>query len=107
MDTEISSNKFRLMNQEFSQLNRFDGQTYTSWFNKVKFMLHLLKLAYVLDPNLTPIPVNPISKAGKTMDQQFLYDLEKQNALHRESGELCVGHIKNYLSESVMVSLRT
>nr|KAJ0209478.1 hypothetical protein LSAT_V11C400170410 [Lactuca sativa] len=52
------------MNQEFAKLDRF------------KFMLHVLKLAYVFDPKLALIPVD-----------------------HCVSEELCVGHIKNSLSD--------
>nr|KAJ0210575.1 hypothetical protein LSAT_V11C400180890 [Lactuca sativa] len=73
------------MNQEFFKLNRFDGQNYTRWADKVKFMLHVLKLAYVLDPKPTPIPVDPIPEVGKTVDPM--------------SDELRVGHIKNSLSD--------
>nr|KAJ0208582.1 hypothetical protein LSAT_V11C400165760 [Lactuca sativa] len=53
-------------------------------------MLHVLNLAYVLDPKLTPIHANPIPEVGKTTDPKVISDLEKQRALRRESDELCV-----------------
>ena len=99
MDTELSTANFRLMNQEFAKLDRFDGQNYTRWANKVKFMLAVLKLGYVLDPNLTQIPADPIPVEGKPVDPKQISDMAKQRALHRESEELCVGHIKNSLSD--------
>nr|KAJ0204881.1 hypothetical protein LSAT_V11C500270260 [Lactuca sativa] len=62
-------------------------------------MLHVLKLAYVLDPKLAPLPADLIPKAGKTVDPTIIFDLDKQRALRSESEELCVGHIKNSLSD--------
>nr|KAJ0225474.1 hypothetical protein LSAT_V11C100003670 [Lactuca sativa] len=68
------------MNQEFAKLDQFDGQNYTRWAEKVKFMLHVLKLSFVLDPKLAPIPENPIPKEGESVDpanslSDRLYDL--------------------------------
>ena len=60
MDSELSSANFRIVNSEFAKLDRFDGQNYTRWADKVKFMLAVLKLSYVLDPNLAPIPDDPL-----------------------------------------------
>nr|KAJ0212114.1 hypothetical protein LSAT_V11C400178980 [Lactuca sativa] len=77
----------------------FADKNYTRWAEKVKFMIHVLKLAFVLDPELAPIPANPIPETGKTMDPTIITELEKQRTLCRESEELCVGHIKNSLSD--------
>nr|KAJ0185780.1 hypothetical protein LSAT_V11C900478900 [Lactuca sativa] len=60
-------------------------------------MLHVLKLAFVLDPDLAPIPANPILEGGGTVDPTVIAELEKQRTLRKESEELCVGHIKNTL----------
>nr|KAJ0201624.1 hypothetical protein LSAT_V11C600311460 [Lactuca sativa] len=87
------------MNQEFSKLDRCDGQNYTRWADKVNFMLHVLKLAYVLDPKLALIHADPIPEAGKTVDPTIISDLEKQRDLYKKSEELYVGHIKNSLSD--------
>ncbi|KAL7595055.1 hypothetical protein Lser_V15G28998 [Lactuca serriola] len=96
MDTTAS---LHFMNQEFAKLDQFDGQNYTRWAEKVKFMLHVLKLSFVLDPKLTLIPENPIPKEGESVDPAVIAELEKQRILRRESEELCVGHIKNSLSD--------
>nr|KAJ0196096.1 hypothetical protein LSAT_V11C700367020 [Lactuca sativa] len=96
MDTTAS---LHFMNQEFAKLDQFDGQNYTRWAKKVKFMLYVLKLAFVLDPELAPIPANPIPEAGKTVDPVVIAELEKQRTLRIESEELFVGHIKNSLSD--------
>ncbi|XP_052624872.1 uncharacterized protein LOC128132378 [Lactuca sativa] len=91
MDTTTS---LHFMNQEFAKLDQFDGQNYTRWAEKVKFMLHVLKLSFVLDPKLPPIP-----KEEESVDPTVITELEKQRILRRESEELCVGHIKNSLSD--------
>nr|KAJ0194771.1 hypothetical protein LSAT_V11C700357350 [Lactuca sativa] len=81
------------MNQEFAKLERFNGQHYTHLADNVKFVLHVLKLAYVLDPKLAPIPDDPFPETGKNVDPTIISDLEK------ESQELYVGRIKNSLSD--------
>jgi len=87
------------MNQEFVKLDRFDGQNYTRWADKVKFMLMVLKLYYILDPSLPPIPADPVPEEGKTVDPKIISDLEKQRFLRKEEEDLCLGHIKNSLSD--------
>ncbi|XP_052625720.1 uncharacterized protein LOC128132793 [Lactuca sativa] len=62
-------------------------------------MLHVSKLSFVLDPKLPPIPDNPIPKEGESVDPTVIAELKKKRILHRESEELCVGHIKNSLSD--------
>nr|KAJ0203998.1 hypothetical protein LSAT_V11C500296240 [Lactuca sativa] len=64
MDTQILTGSLHYMDQEFAKLNRFDGRNYTRWANTVRFMLHVLKLSYVLDPKLTSIPGDPIPEVG-------------------------------------------
>ncbi|KAI3496568.1 hypothetical protein L1887_38933 [Cichorium endivia] len=99
MDTELPSMNLNMMNQEFVKLDRFDGQNYSRWADKVKFLLAVLKLGYLLDPELPPIPANPVPEAGKQPDLKAISVLEKQRALRRESEQLCLGHIKNSLSD--------
>nr|KAJ0204686.1 hypothetical protein LSAT_V11C500252470 [Lactuca sativa] len=88
MDIQISTASHHYMDQEFAKLDGFDGQNYTCWVDKVKFMLHVLKLAYVLDLKLAPITIYPILEVGKTMDPTIISNLEKERALRRESEEL-------------------
>ncbi|KAK9049048.1 hypothetical protein SSX86_031984, partial [Deinandra increscens subsp. villosa] len=99
MDSELPTANLRFMNQEFVKLDRFDGQNYTRWADKVKFMLIVLKLYYVLDPELAPIPENPVPKDGKEVDQKTITDLEAQRLNRKEAEDLCLGHIKNSLSD--------
>ncbi|KAJ9565841.1 hypothetical protein OSB04_001807 [Centaurea solstitialis] len=99
MESELPSENLRLMNQDIVKLDRFDGQNYTRWVERVKFLLMFLKLYYILDPDLPPIPENPIPAAGQQPDQRAISDLEKQRQLRKEAEALCLGHIKNTLSD--------
>ena len=54
MDKHTNS-AFKVMNQDFMKLDRFDGTNYTRWKDKMMFFLTALKVAYVLDPNLPQI----------------------------------------------------
>ena len=43
---------FKVMNQDFMKLDRFDGTNYTRLKDKMMFFLTALKVTYVLDLNL-------------------------------------------------------
>ena len=47
---------YKMMNQDFVKLDKFDGSNFIRWQDKMKFLLTALKIFYVLDPNLQPIP---------------------------------------------------
>ena len=89
MDKHTNS-AFKVMNQDFMKLDRFDGTNYTRWKDKMMFFLSALKVAYVLDPNLPQIPV---SSSDET-------DYVKEERTKRQEDELlCRGHILNTLSD--------
>lgn len=52
----MDSDNIKMMNQNFIHLNRFDVANFTRWKDILKFMLIALKVFYILDPNLAPIP---------------------------------------------------
>nr|GEU79007.1 copia-like retrotransposon [Tanacetum cinerariifolium] len=66
---------------ECVKLDKFDGCTYTRWAEKMKFLLIVLKIYYVLDPELPPILANPVPKPGKPMDEKKVSELEKQHMI--------------------------
>ncbi|GKD45818.1 copia-like retrotransposon [Tanacetum coccineum] len=102
MDTGASSMmNFRMMNQECVKLDKFDGCTYTRWAEKIKFLLIVLKIYYVLDPELPPIPANPVPEPGKPRDEKKVSELKKQRMIRKEDENLCCGHIKNSLSDTL------
>ncbi|RVW64665.1 Retrovirus-related Pol polyprotein from transposon TNT 1-94, partial [Vitis vinifera] len=46
----------KIMNQDLVRLDRFDGSNFTRWQDKVRFLLIALKIFYILDPILAPLP---------------------------------------------------
>nr|CAD1843300.1 unnamed protein product [Ananas comosus var. bracteatus] len=48
---------FKMINQDSMKLNQFDGTNFTRWKDKMMFLLTALKIAYILDPNLSDISV--------------------------------------------------
>ncbi|RVW91297.1 hypothetical protein CK203_035476 [Vitis vinifera] len=46
----------KIMNQDLVRLDRFDGSNFTRWQDKVRFLLTTLKIFYILDPTLAPLP---------------------------------------------------
>ncbi|RVX02551.1 hypothetical protein CK203_031075 [Vitis vinifera] len=46
----------KIMNQDLVRLDRFDGSNFTRWQDKVRFLLTALKIFYILDPTLAPLP---------------------------------------------------
>ncbi|KAG8377552.1 hypothetical protein BUALT_Bualt08G0045000 [Buddleja alternifolia] len=81
---------FKVMNQDFVKLDKFDGTNFTRWQDKMKFLLTALKIFYILSPDLEFIP-EPTD--GET-------DAIKEARRKREEDELvCRGHILNTLSD--------
>uniref|UniRef100_A0A2N9HUD7 Retrovirus-related Pol polyprotein from transposon TNT 1-94-like beta-barrel domain-containing protein n=1 Tax=Fagus sylvatica TaxID=28930 RepID=A0A2N9HUD7_FAGSY len=81
---------YKMMNQDFVKLDKFDGSNFIRWQDKMKFLLTALKIFYVLDPNLQPIP-DPTPEDTEQL---------KQQRIKREEDELvCRGHILNTLSD--------
>ncbi|XP_058741379.1 uncharacterized protein LOC131613751 [Vicia villosa] len=77
-----------IMNQDLVKLDRFDGTNYTIWQDKMTFLLTALKVHYVLDPDLTPIP-EPTDDDSE--------EVKKECKKHKEDELLCRGHILNTL----------
>ncbi|GAV78167.1 UBN2_2 domain-containing protein [Cephalotus follicularis] len=82
------------------KLDRFDGNNYTHWKDKILFLLTALKISYILDLNLEPIPEEPTASDDGT--QQSAWEIEhiKIKRKKREEDEfLCRGHILNTISD--------
>ncbi|RVW93366.1 Retrovirus-related Pol polyprotein from transposon TNT 1-94 [Vitis vinifera] len=80
----------KIMNQDLVRLDRFDGSNFTRWRDKVRFLLTALKIFYILDPTLAPLP------EPKENDTPQVVAVRKK----REEDELiCRGHILNALSD--------
>ena len=84
----------KVMNQEFVKLDQFDRTNFNRWKDKIMFLCSVLNLAYVLDPNTTPIP-NAAKDAFKE-EKKRVTQLRKK---HDEDTFACGGHILNILSD--------
>lgn len=83
---------FKVMNQDFLKLDKFDGTNFTHWQDKMKFLLTALKIFYILSPYFPPISE---PKEDET-------DVVKEQRKKREEDELvCPGHILNTLSDKL------
>lgn len=51
----MESETIKVMNQDMVKLDRFDGNNFARWRDKMMFLLTALKISYILDPNLVPI----------------------------------------------------
>uniref|UniRef100_A0A2N9FEG2 Zinc finger, CCHC-type n=1 Tax=Fagus sylvatica TaxID=28930 RepID=A0A2N9FEG2_FAGSY len=81
---------FKMMNQDFMKLDRFDGTNFTLWKDKLMFLLTALKIAYVLDLNL--------SKLSEPIDN-YSDQLKAECKKRKEDKVVCKGHILNTLSD--------
>ncbi|RVW58747.1 hypothetical protein CK203_116855 [Vitis vinifera] len=70
------------MNQDLVRLDRFDGSNFTRWQDKVRFLLTALKIFYILDPTLAPLP-----EPKENDTPQVLYDLYTNTNSAREIWE--------------------
>ncbi|XP_027120584.1 uncharacterized protein LOC113766443 [Coffea eugenioides] len=85
-----SESAFKVMNQDFVKLDRFDGTNFSRWKDKMIFFLTALKIAYVLDPSLPEI------STPKNDDSN---EIKVQRKKRAENELLCKEHIMNTLSD--------
>ena len=90
MGSESEMATFKMMNQDFVKLDRFDRTNFTHWKDKLMFLLTALKIAYVLDPNLSKLP----EPTDNDSDQ-----LKAEHKKHEEDEVAWRGHILNTLSD--------
>ncbi|XP_024019724.1 uncharacterized protein LOC112091111 [Morus notabilis] len=86
---EVEKNMTSFLNPNV-QLDRFDGTNFTRWKGKLFFLLTVLKIAYVLDPKLEPLP------EPKEDDYEELKTVRKKQG---DDEIMCRGHILNTLSD--------
>lgn len=90
MENESTMATIKLMNQDLVRLDRFDGTNFTRWQDKLKFLLTTLKIFYILDPELAPLP-------KPTNGETVAVRAERQK--RQEDKPICCGHILNALSD--------
>ncbi|XP_072077921.1 uncharacterized protein [Arachis hypogaea] len=85
---------FKVMNQEFVKLDRFDGTNFNRWKDKMMFLLSILNLAYVIDPKTTPI-----ADAAENVTPEEKEKIVQLKKKRDEDTFACRGHILNTLSD--------
>ncbi|KAL5575557.1 hypothetical protein UlMin_017256 [Ulmus minor] len=73
------------------QLDRFDGTNFIRWKGKLFFLLTVLKIAYVLDPNLQPL--------SEPDDVTNTDELKVERKKRAKDVVMCQGYILNTLSD--------
>ena len=89
MGSESVMATFEMINQDFVKLDKFDGTNFTRWKDKLKFLLTALKIAYILDPNLSKLP---------TPTDEDTEQVKVEHKKREEDEVVCRGHILNTLS---------
>ncbi|KAK3011183.1 hypothetical protein RJ639_011462 [Escallonia herrerae] len=88
------------MNQDLVKLDRFDGNNYARWKDKMMFLLTALRISYILDPELSPPPEESrTSTEGVPPDAKEIERVKKERKKREEDELLCRGHILNGLSD--------
>ena len=95
----MESESIKVMNQDMVKLDRFDGNNFSRWQDKMMFLLTALKISYILNPNLQPIEDPKPSADGKQPTEEEIEEIKKQKAKREEDEVLCRGHILNTLSD--------
>lgn len=90
MENKSGNMSVSVLNQDVYKLDKFDGTNFTRWKDKMRFMLTVLNVLYVLDPELQPLP-----KPSDEDTDKIIADRKK-----REEDELiCRGHILGTLTD--------
>ncbi|KAK3027490.1 hypothetical protein RJ639_040291 [Escallonia herrerae] len=88
------------MNQDLVKLDRFDGNNYARWKDKMMFLLTALRISYILDLELSPPPEEPrTSVEGVPAYAEEIKRVKKERKKREEDKLLCRGHILNELSD--------
>ena len=92
MENKSDNMALKIINQDVYKLDKFDGSNFTRWKDKMRFMLTVLNVIYVLNPKLEPIR----EPSDKDSDK-IVADRKK----HEEDELVCRGHILGTLSDRV------
>lgn len=95
----MESETIKVMNQDMVKLDRFDGNNFARWRDKMMFLLTALKISYILDPNLAPIEDPTPTFDGGQPSAEAIERVNKEKKKRAEDELLCRGHILNTLSD--------
>ncbi|GAV85323.1 hypothetical protein CFOL_v3_28761 [Cephalotus follicularis] len=83
----MESESIKVMNQDMVKLDRFDGNNFARWQDKMIFLLTALKIYYILDLNLLPIE-EPVPTDDGTQPSAEAIDKVIKERKKREEDEL-------------------
>ncbi|GAV87683.1 UBN2_2 domain-containing protein [Cephalotus follicularis] len=95
----MEAESIKMMNQDMVKLDRFYGNNFTRWQDKMKFLLIVLKIYYIWDPNFQPIEDHVTTTDETQPNAKALKRVNQQRKKHEEDELLCRGHILNTLSD--------
>ncbi|GAV59385.1 UBN2_2 domain-containing protein [Cephalotus follicularis] len=95
----IETESIKVMNQDMVKLDRFDRNNFARWEDKMKFLLTVLKIYYILDPNLQLIEDHVPTTNETQPNAEALERVNQERKRHEEDELLCRGHILNTLSD--------
>ncbi|GAV76636.1 hypothetical protein CFOL_v3_20109 [Cephalotus follicularis] len=81
------------------KLDRFDGNNFARWQDKMIFLLTALTIYYILDPDLLPIEEPVPNDDGTQPSAEAIDKVIKEKKKRAEDELLCRGHIPNTLSD--------
>ncbi|KAH1108166.1 hypothetical protein J1N35_011934 [Gossypium stocksii] len=96
MATEANTT-FKVLNQEFVKLDRFDGSNFNRWKDNMMFLLTILNMVNVLDPNLQP--VEDLASNANSKEIAKVVELKKKR---EEENFTYQRHILNTLSNRLL-----
>jgi len=94
MADSSSTASFKVLNQDFIKLDRFDGTNFNRWKDKMMFLLTALNVTYVLYPKL-----KAISEASQDATSKEKAKVAKFKKNCQEDEYVCRGYILNTLSD--------
>lgn len=94
MASKVTS-AYKVINQDFVKLDRFDGTNFNRWKDKMLFLLTVLNVAYVLDPDDNSVE----NTTDGATPEEIAKEAELKKKKREEDEFTCRGHILNTLSD--------
>nr|CAD1841780.1 unnamed protein product [Ananas comosus var. bracteatus] len=94
MASKVTS-AYKVINQDYVKLDRFDGTNFNRWKDKMLFFLTVLNVAYVLDPDDNSVE----NTTDDATPEEIAKEAELKKKKREEDEFTCRGHILNTLSD--------
>ncbi|GAV89403.1 UBN2_2 domain-containing protein [Cephalotus follicularis] len=94
----MEAESIKVMIQDMVKLDRFDGNNFARWQDKMKFLLTILIIYFILDPNLQPIEDHVPATDETQTNAEALERVNQERKKCEDDELLCRGHFLNTLS---------